>query len=97
MTSAPIRLRAEYLTDPVGLPLEIPRLSWCSGDARPAEKQTAWQVQAASSPATLAALPDLWDSGIVEGSYNLAVLYGGRGVSSQTCVYWRVSAAAPGS
>ena len=90
MITAPNELRAEYLTDPVGLPLEIPRLSWCSGDARPAEMQTAWQVQAASSQATLVALPDLWDSGIVEGSDNLAVLYGGRGVSAQTCVYWRV-------
>ncbi len=90
MTTAPIRLRAEHLTDPVGLPLGIPRLSWCSGDARPAEKQTAWHVQAALSQATLAVLPDLWDSGIVEGSDNHDVLYGGRGVSAQTCVYWRV-------
>ena len=90
MTAEPIRLRAEHLTDPIGLPLGIPRLSWCSGDARPAEKQTAWHVQAASSPTILVALPDLWDSGIVEGSDNHDVLYAGRGVSAQTCVYWRV-------
>ncbi len=90
MTTAPARLSAEFLTNPVGLPLEIPHLSWCSGDARPAELQTAWQVQAASNEQMLAELPDLWDSGVVEGSDNLTVVYGGRGVSAQARVYWRV-------
>jgi len=90
MTTAPTRLRAEFLTNPVGLPLAVPHLSWCSGDTRPAELQTAWQVQAASNEQLLVALPDLWDSGVVEGSDNLAVLYGGRGVSAQSRVCWRV-------
>ena len=56
-------LRTEYLVDPLGIDVEKPRLSWMLSSARSGEKQTAYQVLVASSPANLAKdAGDLWDS-----------------------------------
>ena len=62
----PIRLRCEYQQDPLGIDVLQPRLSWWSGDDRPAELQTAYQVLCASHPEILRMDEgDLWDSGQV--------------------------------
>jgi alpha-L-rhamnosidase len=91
MRGAPVRLRCEYLNCPVGIETTRPRLSWWPNDARPAELQTGYHIQAASTPALLhAGAADLWDSGRVSGQQTLNIEYGGRPLQSAARVWWRV-------
>ena len=91
MREAPVRLRCEYLDNPVGIDASRPRLSWWLNDPRPAEVQTGFHIQAASAAALLlAGSGDLWDSGHVSGRQTLNVEYAGRPLSSGARVWWRV-------
>ena len=44
MAAAPSGLRCEYLTDPVGIDVPQPRLSWVLEHAARGERQTAYQI-----------------------------------------------------
>jgi alpha-L-rhamnosidase len=88
---APVRLRCEYLVDPIGVDVIRPRLSWWVGDHRPAELQTAYQLLAASHPDLLAMNEgDLWDPGRVEGRDTTQVEYQGKPLVSARAVWWKV-------
>jgi alpha-L-rhamnosidase len=84
------RLRCEYLTNPAGIDVETPRLSWMLPPSA-ASAQSAYQVLVAS---TLASLEqergDLWDSGRVPSSQNAWIEYGGAPLASGQRVYWKV-------
>ncbi len=84
-------LRCEYRENPRGIDEKAPRLSWIMSSAERGQKQTAYQVQAASSMQGLAADGgDLWDSGKVESDQSVHVAYAGRRpVSHQEC-WWKV-------
>ena len=59
-------LRCEYVTNPLGVEVVHPRLSWVLTSPQRGEMQTAYQVLVASSEEKLkAAEGDLWDSGKV--------------------------------
>ena len=91
MREAPIRLRCEYRDDPLNVDTARPRLSWWLNDPRPAELQTAYQIQAASSAAALqAGTADLWDTGHVSSSRTVNVDYQGRPLAAGDRVWWRV-------
>lgn len=89
----PERLTCEYMSDPMAVDAPQPRLSWVNvaGKNEKGLRQTAWQIQVASSPELLAkGEADLWDSGRQPGEASVAILYGGNKlVSGQDC-YWRV-------
>jgi alpha-L-rhamnosidase len=86
-----VRLRCEYQDDPIGIDTLRPRLSWWPNDSRPAELQTGFHIQAASTLALLrAGTPDLWDTGHAPGRQTLNVDYGGRPLASAARVWWRV-------
>jgi alpha-L-rhamnosidase len=56
--------RCECLTDPLGIDVEKPRLSWVIESGKRGERQTAYRVLVASTPELLAKdQGDLWDSG----------------------------------
>ena len=90
---SPVRLDAltcEHLTNPIGIGVRQPRLSWKLQSDRPGEVQIAWQIQAASSRAALAAgRADLWDSGRVASDQSVLVPWGGRPLGSRAQVFWR--------
>ncbi|MEQ8859518.1 MAG: family 78 glycoside hydrolase catalytic domain [Pseudomonadales bacterium] len=91
MREAPSRLRCEYQEDPLGIDVPRPRLSWWLNDGRPAELQTAFQVQAASSAAALqSGSADLWDTGHVSSRQTVNVEYRGRALTPGERVWWRV-------
>ena len=78
---APERLRTEYLEDPLGLDETHPRLSWTLTSPRRGAAQTAYQVQAASSPDVLkSGMGDLWDSGKVMSAESAQVREGAGAV-----------------
>ncbi len=86
-----IDLRCEYLTNPLGLDVLSPRLSWTLESPRRAERQAAYRILAASSPEVLAAdRGDLWDSGRVRSRQSTHVDYGGKPLRSAQRVYWKV-------
>lgn len=87
----PTALRCEYLTDPLGLDILTPRLSWqMKTDARGA-KQTAYRLMAATTDSLLITdKPDLWDSGIIKSDQSIQIVYSGKPLISGMSVSWKV-------
>jgi alpha-L-rhamnosidase len=84
-------LRVEYLTNPIGIDVVQPRLSWRIASARRNTMQAAYQIQVAGSEASLAGGANLlWDSGRVASETSVFVEYRGPAVASRTRYYWRV-------
>ena len=76
-----VRLRTEYLFEPIGIDILSPRLSWnCEGGT----KQTAYQIIAKINGKTV------WNSGKVESSVMTHIPYGGPELHSRERVYWSV-------
>lgn len=88
---APTSLKTEYIENPQGIDVLRPRLSWILTASGRAQMQTAYQVQAAPSPAQLASGSKLdWDSGKVDSGRNFGIVYGGPELTSGVRCYWRV-------
>ncbi|HZT40993.1 MAG TPA: glycoside hydrolase family 78 protein [Chthonomonadaceae bacterium] len=87
----PATLRCEYRTDPLGIDVAAPRLSWTL-EAKPrGQMQAAYQVLVASSPGTLRHdQGDLWDSGKVASDRSVQIVYGGQPLASRQRVWWKV-------
>lgn len=91
MPSAPLRLRCEFMQNPLGVDVAAPRFSWWVNDARPAEVQSAYEILVASSPALLNQdQGDLWHSGRVESHQTLHVHYRGTRLGSGQKAWWKV-------
>ncbi|WP_326627869.1 glycoside hydrolase family 78 protein [Nonomuraea fuscirosea] len=75
-------LRTCDLTDPLGIELTRPPLTWQLAGA---PTQTGYHVRAGSSPGAA----DLWDSGEVD-SADQRVTYDGHPLTSRATVHWRV-------
>ncbi|MBB1286485.1 family 78 glycoside hydrolase catalytic domain [Flavisolibacter sp. BT320] len=84
-------LACERLTNPVGIDVTKPRLSWqFSGEER-GLIQTAYQVLVASSAEKLAQNEgDLWNSGKIASDQSLHVQYAGKSLQSRQHVFWKV-------
>jgi alpha-L-rhamnosidase len=84
-------LRCEYLSDPLGIDVPKPRLSWGLSPAADVRGQSAYRVLVASTPAVLQKdQGDLWDSGRVVSGQSTWVEYGGRKLGSGQQAYWKV-------
>jgi alpha-L-rhamnosidase len=88
-------LRCEYLTDPLGIDVVKPRLSWVMENPKSeiprGQRQTAYQVLVASSPELLAKdQGDLWDSGKVLTDQSNQVAYAGKALESRALCLWKV-------
>ncbi len=91
---SPVNLKCDAWQNPLGIDNSTPRLSWqvvATNAAQRSQSETAYQIQAASSAALLAAgQPDLWDSGEVTSAQPFSVPYAGTALSSVQQVFWRV-------
>lgn len=76
-----VRLRTEYLTNPLGISYKTPRLSWNCEDGI---EQTAYQILAHDEKSKT-----LWDSGKV-ASASMRVRYEGTPLTSRSSVFWKV-------
>lgn len=84
-------LRCEYHPCPLGVETPAPRLSWQLHSAARAQRQAAYQVLVASTPALLAAdTGDLWDSERVESAHSVQVPYAGAPLHSGQRCHWKV-------
>jgi len=87
----PVGLRSEYQIDPLAVDAVQPRLSWRVESKAQAEVQSAYQIVAASSRELLNRdRGDWWDSGKVETSQTLGVVYQGAPLGSSQAVFWKV-------
>jgi len=90
-TAQPVRLRCEQLTDPLGIDVTHPRLSWQLSGNQQGLRQTAWQILVASSPELLAKdKGDLWNSPKVAGDQSRMIVYAGAPLYSGMVCYWKV-------
>ena len=90
----PTELRCEYLTDPLGIDVTKPRLSWqlqATDAGSRGERQTAYQVLVASTKALLdQGRGDLWNSGTIVSDQSVHVVYDGAPLTSGTACFWKV-------
>jgi len=88
---APVRLRCESLSNPLGIDSTKPRLSWQSDNTERNWRQSAYQILVASSPEGLnSGHPDVWDSGKVSSGESVGIAYGGAQLKSGKRYYWTV-------
>jgi alpha-L-rhamnosidase len=86
-------LKCEYRVNPLGLDTLRPRLSWLLESPQRGQRQTAYQVLAASTPDLLSkGQGDLWDSGKVASGKSIQVAYSGQPLRPGQRVYWKVRA-----
>ena len=91
MLRAPLRLRCEFVNNPLGVTAANPRLSWWVHDQRPAEIQSAYEIIAASTPILLQQdVGDLWLSGRVDAAHSAHVTYAGAELVCSQRVWWKV-------
>ncbi len=87
----PVGLKAEFLTNPNGLPTATPRLSWRLEDTRLAAAQTAYRITAAATLENLLAGKSLlWDTKKVPSDKQLDIVWAGKRLGSRAQVFWRV-------
>ena len=85
------QLRCEYADSPLGIDQPQPRLFWQLESGARGQRQTAYQVLAASSAELLAsAQGDLWDSGRVASDESVHIRYQGKTLASSERVFWQV-------
>src|SRR5271157_643266 len=86
-------LRCEYLSNPLGIDVVNPRLSWIVESDSRGDKQTAYQVLVASSEDRLnEKSEDLWDTGKVASNQTINVQYQGEALGSGMACRWKVRA-----
>ena len=92
MKTAISHLTCEYQTNPLGIDVLQPRLSWQMQSDRRGAHQRAYQILVAPSEARFDSGTDLllWDSGKVESEQSIHVAYGGQSLASGQRVYWKV-------
>ena len=84
-------LRCEYLTNPLGIDVKNPRLTWQVQTIEPNFKQTAYEIRVAESPAMLnRENKQIWNSGQVMSDQSVNVVYKGAPLESKKRYYWQV-------
>ena len=84
-------LRCEYTTNPLGIDVPQPHLSWKLESDTMGQKQTAYRVLVASSAETLEeGRGDLWDTGRVPSGQSMHLPYAGAPLRSNMECHWKV-------
>ena len=86
-----VKLECESLITPLGMDAKTPVLSWKLQDTTAGAKQTAYEIQVASSSGQLeAGKPDIWDSKRIESGDSIGAGYGGPALTASKRYFWRV-------
>ena len=85
------QLTADGDVNPLGVDVAKPRLAWLLNATATGAKQSAYQVQVATSQGALTSGTTLtWDSGEVQSPTSTGVDYGGPVLQSATRYFWQV-------
>ena len=91
LAATPVRLRCDYLDNPLGIDSPAPRLSWQSDSTERNWRQSAYQILVATTPDRLASgKPDVWDSGKQTSSESVGIAYAGPALKPSQRYYWTV-------
>jgi len=91
LVASPVRLRCEYLENPLGIDSTSPQLSWQNDSTERHWKQSAYQILVAGTQENLRAdHADVWDSGRIESSDSVGIQYRGSALESRRRYYWKV-------
>ncbi len=85
---APTGLRCEYMENPMGVDVRLPRFFWVLEHSGRGQAQSAYQMIVSSDPA--AAAGEVWDSGKVASAKSTQVVYAGQGPQSGKTYFWKV-------
>lgn len=86
-----VDLRVDGRPDqPLGIDDANPLLGWRMAETRHADRQAAYQIQAATSESNLKNGTLIWDSGRVGSAVQSGVRYAGQELGSRERVVWRV-------
>jgi alpha-L-rhamnosidase len=89
--AAPVWLRCEYLSDPLGIDALKPRFAWALDHSERAERQTAYQILVSTTRDLLERdQGDRWDSKKTASDDSIQVVYQGRPLKSGEAYYWKV-------
>jgi alpha-L-rhamnosidase len=84
-------VKCEYRSNPLGIDVLQPRLTWELSSPDRGAAQKAYQVLVASDPDRLAKDEgDLWDSGKVGSDQSIQVAYAGKALASEQRCFWKV-------
>jgi alpha-L-rhamnosidase len=86
--AAPVSLKCEYLTNPMGIDVRAPRFSWVPVASARGARQGAYQILVSARPG--AAAGDVWDTGRVAAPEFSGIAYAGPALHSARTYYWRV-------
>src|SRR5579859_4017159 len=87
----PVMLQCEQLTDPQGIDIRHPRLSWQLSAKGSNIQQSAWQILVASTPELLAMdKGDCWSSPKTPGDQSRMIAYAGKPLKTGHSYYWKV-------
>jgi alpha-L-rhamnosidase len=90
-SATPVRLRCEYLDNPLGIDMAAPHLSWQSDNQERNWIQAGYEILVASTDESLRdGKADIWDSGKFNSSESVGVVYRGPALESRKRYYWRV-------
>ncbi|MRI02405.1 Bacterial alpha-L-rhamnosidase [Kriegella sp. EG-1] len=86
-----LNLVTEYKTNPIGIDVLKPRLSWQLNSDERNVIQTAYEIRVADSKVNLQEGKNLiWTSGKIESDQSVNVIYEGPKLQSMQRVYWQV-------
>jgi len=89
--SPPVRLRCEYLAEPLGVDTLAPRLSWSVESPMRGDRPKATHVLVASAPELLLnGIGDFWDTGQDEENVSSPLEYQGEALASCARYHWKV-------
>lgn len=89
--AGPVQLKVDDLPAPLGIDNPAPRFSWQLAGKEAGTRQSAYEVQVASSAELLAAgRSDVWTSGRIQSSASLGIRYQGPALKPSTRYFWRV-------
>ncbi len=84
-------LRCEYRTNPMGIDVPAPRLSWVVTGKERGAAQSAYRVLVATDPALLQKNEgNLWNSGKVTSGRTTQIPYEGTPLTSEMVCWWKV-------
>ena len=84
-------LKCEYSTNPIGMDILSPQLSWKIESEKRGIVQSAYQIVIADSPENLTKnIGNIWDSGTIASSKSIGISYSGSELKSRKRYYWKV-------
>ena len=84
----PAALRCEYLANPLGVDVKLPRFYWIPRHPGRGQAQTAYQLLVSTQPGCEKG--DAWDSGKVASAAFTHVVYKGTSLAGDTKYFWKV-------